>query len=223
MVCTGHISSGSPACGSLCPQRGQGSPRALVCPGEAAGTCLSLRSEAPGRGPGTRRGTGLRRYPSSSQAPVGKPPDRPLSDARREVSLLPRTVQEQTAFAEPPLQVASRQRACSQLRSHPQSKRAPREAGLGVALCLVMSEQHVMGRTQCSMTAQGAGGGQVLQPQPPVTRARGSPGRWAQPGAGQRRQGPIWAFLAFTALALRAPPTPTPPGQPRVCPSSGVL
>ena len=70
------------------------------------------------------------------------------------------------AFAEPPLQAASRQRACSQCRSHPQSKWAPREAGLGVALCLVMSEQHVMGGTQCSMTAQGAGGAECCSRSP---------------------------------------------------------
>ena len=94
------------------------------------------------------------------------------------------------AFAEPPLQAASRQRACSQCRSHPQSKWAPREAGLGVALCLVMSEQHVMGGTQCSMTAQGAGGGRVLQPQPPVTRARGSPGRGLSQGQGSGGRDP---------------------------------
>lgn len=203
----GHISSGSSARGGLCPQRGQGSPRALVPPGDSGGTSLSLHSEAPGRGPGMSRGTGLRSCPSSSKAPA--------TDPRRSLRLSPRTrggrsrtVQELMAFAESPLQAASRQRACSQCRSHPQSKRAPHEAGLGVALCLVMSEQHVMGGTQCSMAAQGAGRGQVHAATAPVSCASGSPGAPGTAGGRAVVAGnplllrPTWAFLAFTALTL---------------------
>lgn len=92
------------------------------------------------------RAAGLRSCPSYSKAPATAPRRSPRLSPRTRGGRS-RTVQELTAFAEPSLQAASRQRACSQCRSHPQSRQAPREARLGVALCLVMSEQHVMGGT----------------------------------------------------------------------------
>lgn len=77
-----------------------------------------------------------------------------------------------------------------------------------MALCLVMSEQHVMGRTQCSMTAQGAGGGRVPQPQPPVTCARGSPG---VPGSAGVRAAAAGTHLGLPGLhSTRAVGTSSP-------------
>lgn len=89
-----------------------------------------------------------------------------------------------------------------------------------------MSEWHMMGGTQCSMAAWGAGGAKYTQPWPARPVPRGSQGLWAQAGLGQWVEGRPSPTLGLPEPSmpsrLSQPSSPSPssspgPPHPRVC------
>lgn len=109
------------------------------------------------------------------------------------------------AFSEPLLQAARRLRACSQRKSHPQNKRAPREAGLGVAPMPGHVRAARDGRDSVFHGSSGWAGARVRAAAAPMPVPVGPKGLGSgRDGAvGGRRPSvlrPTCAFLAFTAL-----------------------